>query len=311
MNKVSDKPKIGSSIPQVVKLMPGQYRDGAPLGDVQFLECKIILKADNFTSVMGFRKYGALMKRVADECGVGLSAKMVADPRPAIREVEFLDTADFRLYNNAFILRRRVAYEDGFPLGEPEIVFKFRHPDKQMAAEVDVRPNFAGKYRIKFKAEALPLKDKIGAYRLLYSHNVQFGLSQAPRGDRTSMSTLVRALPPLAKLKKTKGEHVDLVNQTIVEEVLQELGVLDFGKGITAKCNVALWRQRGDHKPLVGEFAFQCKFKTLDKLQDKARERCARFFVALQHAGSDWNLLGATKTGIVYRLKGNPPQAHE
>ena len=32
----------------------------------------------------------------------------------------FLDADDFRLYDNAFILRRRVLFEDGFPDGEPE-----------------------------------------------------------------------------------------------------------------------------------------------------------------------------------------------
>ena len=66
----------------------------------------------------------------------------------------FGDTPDFRLYNNAFILRRRIAYVDGFPVGDPEIVFKFRHPDETAATAVDVRPKIAGKYRIKFKAEA-------------------------------------------------------------------------------------------------------------------------------------------------------------
>jgi hypothetical protein len=97
--------------------------------------------------------------------------------KPELREVQFLDTADFRLYNNAFILRRRVSYEDDFPVGYPEIVFKFRHPDMQKAAELDVRPNIAGNYRIKFKAEALPLRDRVGGFRLLFSHNAQFSLS--------------------------------------------------------------------------------------------------------------------------------------
>ena len=93
----------------------------------------------------------------------------MAGQRPRIREVLFFDTADFRLYNNAFILRRRIAYEDGFPVGEPEIVFKFRHPDIQTAAQLDVRPNIAGKYKIKFKTEALPLRDQIGGFRRLFS----------------------------------------------------------------------------------------------------------------------------------------------
>ena len=48
-----------------------------------------------------------------------------------------------------------------------------------------MRPNIAGKYRIKFKAEALPLKDEVGGYRILYSHNCQFGLSQMHDADKT------------------------------------------------------------------------------------------------------------------------------
>src|SRR5205814_2912784 len=52
--------------------------------------------------------------------------------------------------------RRRFLYEDGFLAGDSEIVVKYRHPDLQKAAEMDVWPHIAGDYRIKFKAEALP-----------------------------------------------------------------------------------------------------------------------------------------------------------
>ena len=65
------------------------------------------------------------------------------------------------------------------------------------------------------------------------------------------------------------------------------------------------------HRPLCGEFAFQAKFKRRDELHDKAIERVRAFFIALQQAGRDWLSLGTTKTGMVYRLHGNPPQAHE
>jgi hypothetical protein len=104
---------------------------------------------------------------------------------------------------------------------------------------------------------------------------------------------------------------VELVNQTIVEEVLEDLGTLDFGKGMAAKFNVSIWRERGMHRPLAGEFAFQVKFKKRDELHEKALDRAKRFFVALQQRGRDWLSLGTTKTGIVYQLKGNPPHAHE
>ena len=296
---------------RVGDLKPGQYADGSPLHDVQYLECKLILKTDEFTSPKGFRKYAKLVAQAAKDCGVGFDTTSAKGARPAIREVMFMDTEDFRLYNNAFILRRRVRFEDGFPAEEPEVVFKFRHPDQQQAAEVDVRPNLPEDYRIKFKAEALPLKDRVGGYRLLFSHNVQFPLSHAPGGDRMAVERLGEIFPALKSLKKAKAERVSLVNQTVVEEVLQDLGTLDFGKGVTADANVALWRTRGEHLPLVGEFAFQVKFKRREDVHDKARERCAKFFIRLQQISSAWIYLGATKTGMVYRLKGNPPQAHE
>jgi hypothetical protein len=112
-------------------------------------------------------------------------------------------------------------------------------------------------------------------------------------------------------LKSSETDRVELVNQTIVEEVLQDLGVLDFGKGITADANVSIWRERGTHHPLCGEFAFQAKFKRRDGVHDKVINRCQQFFIALQQSGHDWLFLGTTKTGLVYRLKGNPPQSHE
>ena len=290
---------------------PGHYSDGHPLDLVHYLECKIILRPERFTSVKSFHEFGKIVRRVADEAGVGLTTDHLAGQVPQFKEVVFLDTADFKLYRNAFILRRRVTFEDGFPVGEPEIVFKFRHPDLQKAAELDVRPQIPGVYRIKFKAEALPLRDRVGGFRLLYAHNAEFGLSQVRDVDRASMATLTRLFPCLASLTSSDEERVDLVNQMIVEEVLVDLGKLDFGKGIIAKANAALWRSRGTHAPLAGEFAFQAKFDRRDDLHAKVRERVEHLFVTLQTAAADWISLGTTKTGMVYHLSPNPPATQE
>jgi hypothetical protein len=132
-----EKPKAGAA----------SYPDAHPLDRVQYLEAKIILKPDRFTSVDSFRDFGKIVKRSAKSLKVGFIDDPEAGRRPEIREIVFGDTPDCRLYNNAFILRRRVSYLDGFPVGDPEIVFKFRHPDEQKAAAVDVRPKIAGKYR--------------------------------------------------------------------------------------------------------------------------------------------------------------------
>ncbi|MGB8770678.1 MAG: hypothetical protein WCC92_13750 [Candidatus Korobacteraceae bacterium] len=288
------------------------YADGAPLDRVQYLEAKLILKPDRFTSVQAFRDFGKIVQHTAKNVGAGFIADEKSGLRPEIREIVFGDTPDFRLYNNAFILRRRISYVDGFPVGDPEIVFKFRHPDEKAATAMDVRPKIAGAYRIKFKAEALPLKDQVGGYRILYSHNCQFGLSQMHEADRTSMATLVKVFPALAAaIKVAPDEKITLVNEGIVEEVLLPLGQLDFGKGLLGKCDIGLWRTRGEHKSLVGEFAFQVKFDRREAVGEKQKKLAAQFYVSLQMDVQDWLALGVTKTAMVYRLKGNAPQSHE
>jgi len=311
-NQANTKTKKKSSTrAAVAKSSAKTYSDSTPFDRIRYLQAKLILKPDRFTSVQSFREFGQHVEKTAKETGVGFIADPKAGHRPEVREINFIDTPDFRLYNNAFILRRRICYDDGFPVGDPEIVFKFRHPDEQTAAAVDVRPKIAGKYRIKFKTEALPLKDQIGGYRLLYSHNCQFGVSQVQEGDRLSMATVTRVFPALAALRKSDEEKLQLVNEAIVEEVLLPIGLLDFGKRQVAKCDVALWRTRGEHRPLVGEFAFQVKFPSRESVAEKPKRLVAQFFVALQHEVADWLAQGVTKTGTVYRLKGNEPQSHE
>ena len=287
------------------------YADSQPLDKVTYLQAKLILKPDRFTSLQSLKDFSKFVKQAAKKVGVGFIADPNADGRPKVREIVFGDTSDFRLYNNAFILRRRVSYVDGFPVGDPEIVFKFRHPDEQKATAVDVRPKIAGAYRIKFKAEALPLKDQVGGYRILHSHNCQFGASQMHAADRTSMATLTRVFPALATLKNSDEEHISLVNEGIVEEILLPLGQLDFAKGTIGKCDIALWRTRGEHKPLVGEFAFQVQFPVRESVAKKSKKLAAQFYITLQQDVHDWLALGVTKTAMVYRLKGNEPQSHE
>jgi len=309
--KPKDKKAKSAPLVSAAPLAEGTYADGTPLDRVTYLEAKLILKPDRFTSVDSFRQFGKIVEKTAKNVGVGFIADREAGLRPQIREITFGDTSDFRLYNNAFILRRRIAYVDGFPVGDPEIVFKFRHPDEAAATKVDVRPKIAGKYRIKFKAEALPLKDQVGGYRILYSHNCQFGLSQMHEGDRASMVTLTRVFPTLADLKKSDDEKISLVNGGIVEELLLPLGQLDFGKGMVGKCDIGLWRTRGEHKALVGEFAFQVKFADRAAVAEKQKKLAAQFYITLQRDVQDWLALGCTKTAMVYRLNGNEPQSHE
>src|SRR5581483_1575007 len=288
------------------------YADGNPHDRVQFFDAKLILKPDFFATVRGFKNFSDLVaEAVSNVKGVSYKPRDLNKQRPRIREVMFLDTADFRLYNNSFILRRRTEYQDGFPVADPEIVFKFRNPDMQKAASVDVRPQIAGPYRVKFKSEALPLKDQTGSFRLLYSHNCIFPLSSVHAADRANLRTIARGLPALAGLVGTDESRVELVNATLVEEVLMDLGPIDFGKGMITKSNISLWRSLGDHQVMCGEFAYQARFDRRADVHQLVQQRVEELFVKLQLVAQGWLYLGTTKTGLVYRLKGNPPQSHE
>lgn len=309
-----------------IDVRAGEYSDGQPLHEVNYIDCKIILRGERFTCRQSFFEFGRLVTTVAEMTKVHYETAPFARRRPRIREVRFFDTRDCQLYNNAFILRRRTTYRDGFPVGDPEIVFKFRHTDLQTAAEMDVRPIIEGKHKVKFKTQTLPLKDKVGGFRQLFSHNVQFPLSAVPVDradiqnvltegfaafgappdpDHIAMSALVEILPALQTLK-LKEEHarVEFVNHTTVEEVRLNLGLLDFGKGIAPKAKVCVWRMRGSHRQTVAEFSFQYKFDRASEPNIKALARCTEFFCKLQQVAADWILLGTTKTGAVYSLNG-------
>ncbi len=305
-----------SWVGRVPQLKPAQYADGMPIHSPEYICCKMMLRPNKFHSRESFFDFGKVFKEPAKEHGVKYTTEGFLEQPVKIREVLFVDTEDFRLYNNAFILRRRIPYKDGFPIGEPEIVFKFRHPDLQMCAETDVRPNILGDHRVKFKVQALPLKEKLGGIRLLYSHNVQFprsaiGIGAIGQENAMDVDTMVRVFPVLARVKKQPAEKIKLVSDTIIEEVLQDIGILDFGGGLSCKANVAIWRTRGEHRPLIGEFAYQFRFTDRANLDKDALRRTEAFFIGLQYAAEDYINLTATKTATVYRLLGNPPKSHE
>src|SRR5215468_11573746 len=70
-----------------------RYSDGNPLDQIQYLEAKLILKPDRFTSVESFRDFGKLVKRTAKSLKVGFMDDPEAGRRPQIREIVFGDTS--------------------------------------------------------------------------------------------------------------------------------------------------------------------------------------------------------------------------
>ena len=100
--------------------------------------------------------------------------------------------------------------------------------------------------------------------------------------DKLSMQTLMRVFPALSRLETSSHDRITLVRESVIEEVLFDLGVLKFGKGVTAPSNVALWRTRGEHKPVIGEFAYQIKVDPDRPMHEKVKKVC-------EHSSSTFN----------------------
>src|SRR6516225_3628056 len=117
------QPITESWVGRVPQLKPGTYADGMPIHSPEYICCKLILRPNKFHSRQSFFDFGKVFKEPAKKHGVKFSAGGFDAQPVKIRQVIFIDTDVFPLYNNAFILRRRTSYKDGFPVGEPEIVF--------------------------------------------------------------------------------------------------------------------------------------------------------------------------------------------
>jgi hypothetical protein len=275
------------------------YSDGHPLDAVHYREYKILLKPDRFATAHGFKEFFKILRHAAAELDVALFSDHVASEEHHIREVVFFDTPKFDLYNHAFILRKRTIFKNGLAVGDPELALKYRHVDMDTAAAVDVRPGVEGRYSIKFKEELLPLRDRAGGIRSLFSHNSVLGISKLHADS--SIKSVLDTFPALRQVEMS-GRKVDLVNHVAVEEVLADLGELHFGHGLHAKTNVASWRRLADDKPFIGEFAFQCRFERANELHKKAKHRSEEFFRAFQTFARDWLESGVTKTSLVYGM---------
>lgn len=280
----------------------------SPHDDLHYREYKILLRPERFTSPQAFRDFWHAVKRVAKEYDVKL---VEADDAfvNQVREVLFFDTPSFDLYNNHFIVRLRTLYHEGWPVGTPELTVKFRHPDFEKAASVDVRPALAGETRIKFKEELLPQPDRLGDIRSIFSHNSVLGLPR--EGINYALKNITHAFPAFRPIEEKGEAPIELVNDMAVEEVQVNVGLAHFGHHYTGKTTISVWRSRKLEQPVCGEFAFQCKFNRSDDIHAMTLEKAASFHRELQKAAADWVLLGTTKTALVYGLGNKTVVNHE
>ena len=271
------------------------------MDDVHYREYKILLRPEQFYEPSRFEDYWRSICRIADRHKVGVSENKNAFFR-LVREVLFYDTMRYDLYTNSFILRKRTFYTNGWPDPDHELTVKFRHPDYAAARAVDMTPHLMGHSDVKFKEEILPLKDRLGGMRSLYSHNCVLTSPNVILNQ--GLGHIAEVFPPMKEIDVKPKTKIELVNNVAVEEIQVEPGHFDFGHGYAAKATIAIWRNRASETSLIGEFAFQAKFETLSDVNAKAKTRSEEFFREIQTLAPEWVALGATKTAMVYGIDG-------
>src|SRR5262249_39742153 len=107
--KTKTRPAI--RVKHLPDVKPGKYSDGLPYDEIRYLECKLILKPNHFSSRQSLFDFARVMRRPAKLTNVRFDPSGFELEPLQIREVLFVDTHDYRLYNNAFILRRRIPYK--------------------------------------------------------------------------------------------------------------------------------------------------------------------------------------------------------
>lgn len=270
---------------------------------VTYREYKLLLRSEHFTKPAHFHKFWKITRRTAKAVGVEIG-KLGKPMETHLREVLFFDTPKFRLYNHGFILRRRMFYKKGLPQSSHELTLKFRHPDRQTAASVDVRPLLPCTHTIKFKEEALMEHGKPGSMRIIYSHGCELDTPNAILTQ--SFESITQVFPALLQTGAKARTLLGIVNGVAIEEILVNCGEIDFGGKVTAKATLAIWRNRMTQEHLVGEYSYQVKFSGLDDFHGKPRELSEAFFLKLQQDAHDWLHLGTTKTAMVYGLGRTP-----
>jgi hypothetical protein len=278
------------------------------LSKVRYAEFKVLLRPDKLRRIAQAYELWQHLRSAVEQAEVRY-IPLAGEPSVRQRDILFYDTPDYRLYENHFILRRRTHFLDGWTTSHDELTFKFRHPEEEKARAIDMHLGLVRNARIKFKREILPLQDRVGGVRHIYTRNCVLTMPALSEGF--DLDEAADFFPALRSISTGDHAQFSLVNRVTVSETLTEFGVFDFGKGLEGTASLALWRDTGSSTAIVSELGWQLKFDELDEEIERRLSRVEDFFKLLQHTIAPWLFLGTTKTNLVYRRKGHEVKNRE
>jgi hypothetical protein len=217
-----------------------------------------------------------------------------------LRNIYFWDTPGEHFRQNNIILRVRESRQNVWVDDFCEVTLKCRTHDLEDSFKFDPKPKKKIKARLRLKEEILR-GDGLGTKRLIYSNNAIFDAVPLDNIFERTHASLTEFFPTLKKIlidKKTPIRIVGGSTNKILEACLP-LGNLQFGAGVQAHCDIAIW-MKSVGEPIVGELAFSYRVNDENREAIKAHKRADKFFKNLQIELKDWLEIGSTKTALVY-----------
>lgn len=256
-------------------------------------EYKLILNADRFVDCqLGIDSFWQLIEFLVKR-QQGRSNK---DVKTKKRKTRYLDTADFQLYRQKFILRVRKEGKN-----KTKITLKYRHTDRYLSASQNLScQNLPGDATSECKFE----EDILASSLSNFSHSVSIKTKSKP--PVKTIDDAIALFPGLGKLGISAGTQLTIVNQFIAHEFSYNLGYLDFDNGKTKiKAILNFWylSEQKDFPsikdfPLVVEFSFDYDANQPLHIVEQSQH----FFEALKKQ-VDWiSQEAVTKTAYAYKI---------
>jgi hypothetical protein len=175
------------------------------------------------------------------------------DKRTRTRRVRFYDATDHRLRKQGYVVRERIDIKDG-KLGDPQVTLKFRHPDRYLAQERDMRAKKRGKGRSKFEEDLKPPS----------THLFSYSTKQDVAGlDLATVDDVIHLFPGLKRQlrKGDRKEALSVVGGIEADELVIGGADIQIGKEpkLEAECVLVVWHHAdtAEKGPAVVEFSYK------------------------------------------------------
>lgn len=211
------------------------------------------------------------------------------------RIIRFYDTDDYLLYRNSYILRERQDVNND----EKEVTLKFRHPDRYISQDRDMKVVDIDRGETKFEED---IKTPFG---VLYSFSSTQKLLTNEKLDE--IQDAAQLYPDLVdKISTLKGEDKIRTIGIDIREIVVKGARFQIRNNpqIYSKCALIVWYENNQkqEKPLAVEFSFKYGDEN-EEYTRKMAQRAYDVFQILQEKLIDWvDLNSDTKTAYIYKL---------